>query len=82
MSFVSVCVLLGHRACGVFHSRDFPFPNSRDPNDFLIPDFPGYRSGIPGNRIYKVNLSILPVFSIKSYEFVYNPQLFALHATS
>jgi hypothetical protein len=38
----------------VFHSWDFPFPISRDSNDFAIPDFPGNRSGIPGpgNRIY------------------------------
>jgi hypothetical protein len=36
----------------VFHSWDFPFPISWDPDDFAIPAFPGNRSGIPGNRIY------------------------------
>jgi hypothetical protein len=37
----------------VFHSRDFPVPISRDPDDFFIPAFPGNRCGIPGNRIEK-----------------------------
>jgi hypothetical protein len=36
----------------VFHYRDFPFPISRDPDDFFFPAFPENRSGIPGNRIY------------------------------
>jgi hypothetical protein len=36
----------------VFHSQDFSFPISLDPNDFFIPDFPGNQSGIPGNQIY------------------------------
>jgi hypothetical protein len=36
----------------VFHSRDFLFPISRDPDDCFIPAFPGNRSGIPGNMIY------------------------------
>jgi hypothetical protein len=62
----------------VFHSRDFLFTISRYPDNFCIPAFQGNRSGIPGNRIYKVNLSIiltLPVFSIECYEFLKNAQL-------
>jgi hypothetical protein len=44
--------LLGNQLQVVFHSRDFPFPISRDPDDFAIPVLPGNRSGILGNRIY------------------------------
>jgi hypothetical protein len=56
----------------VFHSRDFPFPNSRDPNNLFILVSPGNITAIPGNRFYNVNNCLFfafPVFSIKCYEF-------------
>jgi hypothetical protein len=56
----------------VLHSRDFPFPISRDPEDFDIPAFQENWSGIPGNMIYKVKMYILlafQVFSNNCYKF-------------
>jgi hypothetical protein len=55
----------------VFHSRDFPVPNSRYPDDLLIPAFPGNQSGIPGlGRVKKSNSSVKKSnFGVKKIHF-------------
>jgi hypothetical protein len=53
----------------VFHSRDFPFSISRDPDNFSILAFPGNRSGIPGNRINQEKMYILQAFPVISINY-------------
>jgi hypothetical protein len=41
----------------MFHSRDFPFPIFRDPDDFAIPAFPGNR--VRDSREYDLLIEIV-----------------------